>query len=52
MDELDELVNSVELLDNTSNDYFQKIYTDFSNREARQDGSNVVRAFYNVTAIK
>ena len=52
MDELDQLVNSIELLDNTTNDYFQRTTVDLSNREARQEGSNVVRAFYNLTVIK
>lgn len=52
MSELDALVKSMELLDNTSNDYFQRINVDFSNREPRQTGSNVVRVFYNLTVIK
>lgn len=52
MTELNDLVNSVGLLDNTDNDYFQRINVDLSNREARQTGSNVVRAFYNLTVIK
>ena len=50
--ELNSLVNSVELLDNTSNDYFQRINVDLSSREPRQVGSNVVRAFYNLTVTK
>lgn len=52
MSELNELVNSIELLDNTSNDYFQRINVDLASREPRQTGSNVVRAFYNLTVIK
>ena len=52
MSQLANLVNSIELLDNTDNEYFQKIRVDLSSREPRQEGSNVVRAFYNLTAIK
>lgn len=52
MNELNDLVNSIELLDNTANDYFQRITVDLSNIEARTIGSNVVRAFYNLTVIK
>ena len=51
MGELADLVNQIELLDNTESDDFQKIRVDFSSREPRQEGSNVVRAFYNLTVI-
>lgn len=52
MSQLDDLVKQVKLLDNTDNQFFQKLYLDFSLREPREEGGNVVRAFYNLTATK
>lgn len=50
MPELEELVNKYILIDNTSNDYFQKIYTDFGGRDPFDGETTVFRAFYNITA--
>ena len=50
MPELEELVNKYVLIDNTSNEYFQKIYTDFGGRDPFDGETTVFRVFYNITA--
>lgn len=52
MGELDSLVKSFELLDNTSNEYFRKIRVDFSSREPFDGQTNVFRVFYNLTSVR
>jgi len=50
MPELEDLVNKYVLIDNTSNEYFQKIQTDFGGRDPFDGETTVFRVFYNVTA--
>lgn len=52
MSELDTLVKQFVLLDNTSNEYFQRIRVDFRSRDPRESGVNVFRVLYNLTATR
>lgn len=52
MGELSTLVNQFQLLDNTSNEYFQRIRVDFRSRDPRESNVSVFRVLYNLTATR
>lgn len=52
MSDLDNLVKQFNLLDNTSNEYFQQIYIDFRSRDPYDGETNVFRVMFNLTAIR
>lgn len=52
MSDLDLLVKQFVLIDNTKNEYFQRIRVDFRSRDPRESGVSVFRVLYNLTATR